>query len=93
MVKQAREKGRPIVIAGMLLDVSFRDGIKEETAKAYGENLIRWIESTRKDIGNANLPIVMNRAIPPVARHALSGIGSQGPGLRQAAEFSRVQLR
>ena len=50
----------------MLLDVSFRDGIKEETAKAYGENLTRWIESTRREIGNANLPIVMNRAIPPV---------------------------
>lgn len=66
IVKQAREKDRPIVIAGMLLDVSFRDGIKEESAKAYGENLTRWIESTRKEIGNANLPIVMNRAIPPV---------------------------
>lgn len=67
IVKLSSEKGRPIVIAGMLLDVSFRDGNKEETAKAYGENLTRWIESTRKDIGNANLPIVMNRAIPPVA--------------------------
>lgn len=66
IVKQAKGKGRPIVIAGMLLDVSFRDGIKEETAKAYGENLMRWIESTRKEIGNVNLPIVMNRAIPPV---------------------------
>lgn len=66
IVKQAREKGRPIVIAGMLLDVSFRDGIKEESAKAYGQNLTRWIESTRREIGNANLPIVMNRAIPPV---------------------------
>jgi hypothetical protein len=66
MVKQAREKGRPIVIAGMLVDVSFRDGIKEESARTYGENLVRWIETTRRDIGNAHLPIVMNRAIPPV---------------------------
>lgn len=68
IVKQAREKGRPLVIAGMLLDVSFRDGIKEETARAYGENLNRWVESTRRELGNANLPIVMNRAIPPVPR-------------------------
>jgi hypothetical protein len=69
MVKQARDKGRPIVIAGMLLDVSYRDGNKEETAKAYGENLVRWVETTRRDVGNANLPIVMNRAIPPVPRN------------------------
>jgi hypothetical protein len=33
LMKQARAKGRPIVIAGMLLDVRFRDGIKEEPAK------------------------------------------------------------
>jgi hypothetical protein len=52
----------------MLLDVSFRDGINEETAKAYAENLPRWVEVTRRDIGEARLPIVMNRAIPPVAR-------------------------
>src|SRR5262245_10686614 len=43
MVKQARDKGRPIVIAGMLLDVSYFDGSKEENAKAYAENLTRWI--------------------------------------------------
>lgn len=66
MVKQSREKGRPIVIAGMLLDVSFRDGIKEESAKVYAEGLPRWVKSTREAIGNAELPIVMNRAIPPV---------------------------
>jgi len=65
IVKQSRDKGRPIVIAGMLVDVSYRDGIKEDTAKAYGENLVRWVESTRKDLGNESLPIVMNRAIPP----------------------------
>jgi hypothetical protein len=65
MVKSARDKGRPIVIAGMLVDVSYRDGIKEETAKPYGENLVRWVETTRKEIGNDRLPIVMNRAIPP----------------------------
>lgn len=68
IVKQAREKGRPIVIAGMLLDVSFRDGIQEESARAYGENLPRWVESLRHDMGHAKLPIVMNRAIPPVPR-------------------------
>ncbi len=67
IVKQSSDKGRPIVIAGILLDVSFRDGAKEETAKAYGENLVRWVETTRKDLGNEKLPIVMNRAIPPVA--------------------------
>jgi hypothetical protein len=67
IVKQLRAKGRPIVIAGMLLDVSFRDGGKEETAKAYAKNLTRWIEATRRDLGSADLPIVMNRAIPPVA--------------------------
>lgn len=66
IVKLAREKGRPIVITGMLLDVSFRDGIKEENAKAYGDNLARWVESTRRELGSARLPIVMNRAIPPV---------------------------
>ena len=32
---------KPVVIAGILLDVSFRDGIKEETARAYGEDLTR----------------------------------------------------
>ena len=66
VAKQSAAKGRPIVIAGMLVDVSFRDGIKEDTAKAYAENLVRWVESTRKDLGNEKLPIVMNRAIPPV---------------------------
>jgi hypothetical protein len=68
LVKQSRDRGRPIVIAGMLLDVSFRDGINEETAKAYGENLVRWVETTRRELGNPQLPIVMNRAIPPVPR-------------------------
>lgn len=66
-VKQAKDRGRPIVLAGMLLDVSFRDGIKEETSKTYGENLVRWIETTLRELGNEQLPIVMNRAIPPVA--------------------------
>jgi hypothetical protein len=66
MVKQAQAKGRPIVIAGMLVDVSYRDGNDEAVAKSYGENLTRWIETTRRDIGNASLPIVMNRGIPPV---------------------------
>ena len=56
------------VIVGMLLDVSFRDGINEESARAYGENLTRWVETTRRELGNARLPIVMNRAIPPVTR-------------------------
>jgi hypothetical protein len=67
MVKQARDKGRPILLAGMLLDASYRDGFQEEHAKAFSENLTRWVEATRKEIGNADLPIVMNRAIPPVA--------------------------
>jgi hypothetical protein len=67
LVKQARDKGRPIVIAGILMDVSYFDGSKEENAKAYGEDLTRWIEATRKEIGNEQLPIVMNRGIPPVA--------------------------
>ena len=68
VVERARDSGRPIVVAGILLDVSFRDGLQEEKAAAYKENLIRWIETTRKELGNADLPIVMNRAIPPVAR-------------------------
>lgn len=67
IVKQSAAKGKPIVIAGMLVDVSHRDGIKEETAKNYSDNLVRWVESARRDIGNKDLPIVMNRAIPPVA--------------------------
>lgn len=29
--------------------------------------MTRWVEATRNEIGNADLPIVMNRAIPPVA--------------------------
>ena len=41
IVKQSRDKGRPVEIAGMLLDVSYGDGNKEETAKAYGDGLIR----------------------------------------------------
>lgn len=68
MVQQAKEKGRPIVIAGVLLDVSFRDGKKEETAAAYKKNLTHWVESTRQEIGDLRLPIVMNRAIPPVPK-------------------------
>lgn len=67
MVKQARAEGRPIVIAGMLLDASYRDGAKAEDAQAFSKNLIRWVAATRKEIGNDDLPIVMNRAIPPVA--------------------------
>jgi hypothetical protein len=66
--KQAGDKGRPIVLAGMLLDVSFRDGNNEGNARAYAENLTHWVEVTRREIGNAQFPIVMNRAIPPVAR-------------------------
>jgi hypothetical protein len=65
LVKQSREKGRPVEIAGMLLDVSYGDGNKEETAKTYGEGLIRWVETARRDLGNENLPIVLMRAIPP----------------------------
>ncbi len=64
IVKQSREKGRPVEIAGMLLDVSYGDGNKEETAKAYGDGLTRWVETARRDLGE-NLPIVLMRAIPP----------------------------
>jgi hypothetical protein len=67
MVKQARDEGRPILITGMLLDASFRDGAKVEDARAFSENLTRWVAATRKEIGNDDLPIVMNRGIPPVA--------------------------
>jgi hypothetical protein len=66
IVKQSRDKGRPIVIAGMLLDASFFAGSREEEAKAYGESLSRWVEATRKELDDAPLPIAMNRAIPPV---------------------------
>lgn len=65
IVKQSDKNGRPVEIAGMLLDVSYGDGNKEETAKAYAEGLIRWVESARRDLGDANLPIVLMRAIPP----------------------------
>jgi hypothetical protein len=65
LVKQSRERGRPVEIAGLLLDVSFGDGQKEETAKAYGEGLVRWVEAFRRDLGNEKLPIVLMRAIPP----------------------------
>lgn len=65
IAKQSREKGRPVEIAGMLLDVSYGDGNNEETAKAYGEGLVRWIETARRDLGEVNLPIVLMRAIPP----------------------------
>jgi hypothetical protein len=65
IVKQSGEKGRPVEIAGMLLDVSYGDGNKEVTAKAYAEGLIRWVETARRDLGDANLPIVLMRAIPP----------------------------
>ena len=68
LVKQSSEKGRPIEIAGLLLDVSYGDGQKEETAKAYGEGLTRWIETVRRDLDQPNLPIVMNRAIPPKSK-------------------------
>jgi hypothetical protein len=65
LVKQSTEKGRPIEIVGLLLDVSYGDGQKEETAQAYGEGLVRWVETFRRDLGNENLPIVLMRAIPP----------------------------
>jgi len=65
LVKQARERGRPIEIVGLLLDVSYGDGQKEETAKAYGEGVVRWVETLRRDLGNVNLPVVLMRAIPP----------------------------
>lgn len=65
LVKQSQERGRPIEIAGMLLDVSYGDGLKQETAQAYGEGLVRWVETARRDLGNAKLPIVLMRAIPP----------------------------
>ena len=68
IVKQARETARPIVIAGMLLDVSFRDGKDEGSATAYSKNLTDWVESTRRDLGDTDLPIAMNRAIPPVPK-------------------------
>src|SRR5262245_33944270 len=69
IVKRSKEKGRPIVIAGMLMAVSDCDGNKEEAAKAYGENLVRYVKSARRDLGNEKLPIVMNRAIPPGPRN------------------------
>jgi hypothetical protein len=67
LVKQSREKGRPIVIAGMLVDVSYRDG-NDERAKAYRENMTQWIETTRRELGNPELPIVLMRAIPPKSK-------------------------
>lgn len=68
IVKQAAEKGRPIVIARILLDVSFRDGIEEQDALDYKSNLIKWVASIRQEIGDPELPIAMNRAIPPVPK-------------------------
>lgn len=67
IVKQSGEKGRPVEIAGMLLDVSYGDGNKEETAKAYAEGLTRWVKTVRRDLDDANLPIVLMRAIPPLS--------------------------
>lgn len=65
IVKQSGEKGRSVEIAGVILDVSYGDGNKEETAQAYGEGLTRWVETFRRDLGNENLPVVLMRAIPP----------------------------
>ena len=68
VVEGARDSGRPIVLAGILSDVNFRDGIQVEEAATYKDNVICWIEFTRKELGIPDYPIVMNRAIPPVAR-------------------------
>jgi len=65
IVKQSREQGRTVEIAGMLLDVSWGDGQKEETAQAYGEGLVRWVETARRDVQSPKLPIVLMRGIPP----------------------------
>lgn len=65
MRKQSQDRGRSVEIAGMLLDVSFGDGQKEETAQAYSDGLTRWVETARRDLGKPNLPIVLMRAIPP----------------------------
>jgi Carbohydrate esterase, sialic acid-specific acetylesterase len=84
----------------MLLDVSYRDGIKEETAKAYGDNLVRWVESTRRELGNKDLPIVMNRAIPSgagapyleVVRKAQDAVKLPQFRLEMGKRFARVMI-
>ena len=62
-VKEA-QKSRPIVVAGMLIQAGERDGYTEEWAKAFQKNLTGLIERVRRDLGNAAMPIAINRAIP-----------------------------
>ncbi len=88
LVKQSSEKGRPVEIAGMLLDVSYGDGNEEETAKAYGAGLVRWVETFRRDLGNENLPIVLMRAIPPKSKTSHLETVPAGSRRLEAAELS-----
>jgi len=59
------KKSRPIIIAGMSVQLFEASDAKiEEMATAFPTNLTRYIESARRDFGNAAMPFAKNRALP-----------------------------
>lgn len=64
---KAAQKSRPIVIAGMCVQLYEVDSRTEETAKAYPQNIVRYIESARRDFGNPDMPFVKNKVLTPTS--------------------------
>jgi hypothetical protein len=62
---QAAQKSRPIVVVGMAVQLYEVDSRTEESAKAFGQNLTKYVESARRDFGNENLLFAKNKALAP----------------------------
>jgi hypothetical protein len=62
---QAAQKSRPIVVVGMAVQLYEVDSRTEEGAKAFGQNLTKYIESARRDFGNEKLVFAKNKALAP----------------------------
>jgi len=95
LVKQVKEaqKGRTIVIAGMLWMQGEADSKNEAMAGAYKANFLHLIESARRDFGNASLPFVFGRVNPPPCCLCLCGPGAQGTGEHRTTRLSHAGLR
>ena len=67
-VNQARvalaAEGRQVAVTGMLWMQGERDSRTREMADAYERNLARLIQAVRKDVGVADLPVVVGKVCP-----------------------------
>ncbi|MCI0657581.1 MAG: sialate O-acetylesterase [Acidobacteria bacterium] len=79
----AARQSRPIVIMGFLLQAGERDARTQELAEAFQKNMTGLIDSARRDFGNPDLAVAINRAIPnPDMAKFLEKVREAESGLR-----------